>query len=81
MTFAGNLVQLPMQSSGNFFEPSFAVFTDFTPALGPTTAVMNVLVEVPRGPGGVVIPGTPIWAFISVTNNETQHITTITPQQ
>ena len=22
----------------------------------------------------------PIWAFVSVTNNETQHITTITPQ-
>ncbi len=82
VTFAGNLVQLPMQFSGNFFEPSFAVFTDFTPVQGQALPpVMNVLVEVPRGPGGVVIPGTPIWAFISVTNNETQHITTITPQQ
>ena len=25
-------------------------------------------------------PGLRIWAFVSVTNNETQHVTTITPQ-
>ena len=80
--FAGNLVQLPLQYSSNFFEPSYAFFTEFTPAAGQTLPPhMNVLVEVPRGPGGVAIPGTPIWAFITVTNNETQHITTITPQQ
>jgi hypothetical protein len=84
VTFGGNLVQLPLQFSGNFFEPSYAVFTEFPPVPGghvPVPPFMNVLVEVPRGPGGVVIPGTPIWAFITVTNNETQHITTITPQQ
>jgi hypothetical protein len=42
---------------------------------------MTVLIDVPRDVGGVHIPGTPLWAFITVTNNETQHITTITPQQ
>jgi hypothetical protein len=84
VSFLGNLVQLPLQFSGNIFEPSYAVFTEFTQAPGgriPFPPLMNVIVEVPRGPGDVVIPGTPIWAFITVTNNETQHITTITPQQ
>jgi hypothetical protein len=78
---------VPIQPGRTIFEPSYAVFTDFRSAFAtvfegrsipPTT---NVLVDVPRGVGGVVIPGTPIWAFITVTNNETQHITTITPQQ
>ena len=82
VSFGGNFVVLPLQSSGNFFEPSYAIFTEFIPVAGQTLPpFMNVLVEVPRGPGGVVIPNTPIWAFITVTNNETQHITTITPQQ
>jgi hypothetical protein len=81
VTWDGNLVQLPLQFSNNIFEPSYAVMTDFTPAPGRTILpFVNVLVEVPRGPGGAVIPGTPIWAFITVTNNETQAITTITPQ-
>ncbi|MGK2857692.1 MAG: hypothetical protein ACSLFQ_10850 [Thermoanaerobaculia bacterium] len=26
-------------------------------------------------------PGVPIWGFVTVTNNETQHVTTITPQR
>ena len=81
VSFDGNVVQLPLQPSSNIFEPSYAVMTDFNPGPGRTIFPnVNVLVETPRGPGGAVIPGTPIWAFITVTNNETQHITTITPQ-
>jgi IPT/TIG domain len=81
VTWDGNLVPLPLQVSNNAFEPSYAVMTDFTPAPGHTNPpYVNVLVEVPH-PGDVVIPGTPIWAFITVTNNETQAITTVTPQQ
>ena len=81
VTWDGNLVQLPLQFSNNVFEPSYAVMTDFRPAPGRTILpYVNVLVEVPRGPGGELIPGTPIWAFITVTNNETQSITTVTPQ-
>jgi hypothetical protein len=81
--FGGRLVQVPMYWSNSVFVPSYAIFTDFTPEPGqpPFPEKLNVLVEAPRGPGGAVIPGTPLWAFISVTNNETQHITTITPQQ
>jgi hypothetical protein len=84
VSYGGKVVQLPMQSSSNIYEPGYAVYTGFTPPPGghvPTPPFMNVLVEVPRGPDGAVIPGTPIWAFITVTNNETQHITTVTPQQ
>lgn len=83
VSYGGKVVQLPMQSSSNIYEPGYAVYTGFTPPPGghvPTPPFMNVLVEVPRGPDGAVIPGTPIWAFITVTNNETQHITTVTPQ-
>ena len=86
VTYGQKVVQLPMQFSSNIFEPSYAVYT-FTEPPGGNVPVppfvrplMNVLVEVPPGPGGAVIPDTPIWAFITVTNNETQHITTITPQ-
>lgn len=83
VSFGGRQVQVPMYWSNSVFVPSYTVFTDFTPEPGhaPLPEKLNVLVEVPRGPGGVVIPGTPIWAFISVTNNETQAITTVTPQQ
>lgn len=83
VTFGGRLVQLPLHFSNNIFEPSYAVFTDFTPdpnVGGTLPERVNVLVDVPRGPAGAHIPGSPIWAFITVTNNETQHITTITPQ-
>jgi hypothetical protein len=81
VSFDGRTVAVPMYWSNSPFHPSYAVFTDFTPLPGNTILpFINVLVEVPRGPGGAVIPGTPIWAFITVTNNETQAITTITPQ-
>jgi hypothetical protein len=84
VTYAGQVVPLPLQSSSNIFEPSYAVYTAFTFPPGghvPIPPLMNVLVEVPPGPDGDVIASTPIWAFITVTNNETQHITTVTPQQ
>lgn len=81
VTWDGNLVQLPLQFGNSVFEPSYAVMTDFRPEPGRTILpYVNVLVEVPRSEAGTVIPATPIWAFITVTNNETQAITTVTPQ-
>jgi hypothetical protein len=77
----GVLHQLPLLHSSDPFVPSYTVFTDFPPRAVIDSEELTVLVEVPRGPGGVVIPGSAIWAFITVTNNETQHITTVTPQQ
>jgi hypothetical protein len=46
------------------FEPSYAVVSDL-----PRTMRRVVITSSP----------VPLWAFITVTNNETQHITTITP--
>ena len=81
ISFAGRTVQVPMYWGNSPFTPSYTDYTDFSPLPGQTLPeLLNVLVEVPRGPGGAVIPGTPIWAFITVTNNETQAITTVTPQ-
>lgn len=63
-----------------FFEPTFATFSDFPlPAqlpIGVTT--VTVTIEDPLGGRGIV-PPTPVWAMVSVTNNVTQQITTITP--
>jgi hypothetical protein len=85
VSFGNRSIQVPLQPGRSIFEPSYAVVTDFSPAdtVPPLNRPhdMTVLVDVPRGPGGVHIPGSPIWAFITVTNNVTQHITTITPQQ
>lgn len=52
--------------------PAFAAVSDFPTGLGP----IDVLVSLPPG----AAENAPFWAFISVTNNETQLITTITPQ-
>lgn len=73
----GRQVWLPAAQS--WFEPAVLTFTDFPlPAqMPPGQQTIRVVVDAPRG--GVNIPGTPIWAFITVTNNETQQITTITP--
>ncbi len=81
VTVNGELHQIPLHPSSDLFTPSIIVFTDF-PTLGELPAGQStiiVTVDTPRGPGGVGIPGSPIWAFIAVTNNETQHITTIVP--
>jgi IPT/TIG domain len=50
------------------FTPAYAQISDF-----PTgTGVTDVIIDAGAGTG--------VWAFITVTNNETQHITTITPR-
>lgn len=64
--------QLTLAPGDNIFHPAFAVTTDFPKPhelpLGQTTVRVTVQTT-----------GAPIWAFITVTNNETQHITTVTP--
>lgn len=62
----------------NQYDPAYAVFTNF--ALYPED--VSVVVE-PLPPCAIcplphVRPA--VWAFITVTNNATQHITTITPE-
>lgn len=61
----------------NGFDPAYAVFTDFAPYPANLTVVIEPLPSCPICPLPHVPPA--IWAFISVTNNDTQHITTIFP--
>lgn len=59
-----------LHRSGQPFEPAYAMFTNF-----PTDSrLVTVIVE----PGGPTQPA--VWGFISVTSNDTQLITTITPR-
>ena len=57
--------QVALTPGRDLFDPSYAEIPDL-----PRTLTRVVLQPGP----------TPIWAFITVTNNETQQITTITPQ-
>lgn len=58
-------INLQLQNSGDMFQPSYVSFSDFPAGIGTVTVQ--------------IYAGTPIWAFVSVTNNDTQRITTITP--
>jgi hypothetical protein len=75
--------QITLQPGEDMFEPSYAQFTDFPlPADLPAgqdtiRVVVDAIPACPICPLPHVLP--PVWAFITVTNNETQQITTITP--
>ncbi|HYR30161.1 MAG TPA: hypothetical protein VEU30_16970, partial [Thermoanaerobaculia bacterium] len=70
--------QLYLQPGPSIFEPAYAQFTDFPlpEELPVEQDTIRVVVDASRGESEPVVP---IWAFITVTNNETQHITTVTP--
>lgn len=55
--------------------PAYAQLTDLVPTMMDPYRPSRVRIEIePRSPGSA------FWAFISVTNNETQEFTTVTPQ-
>jgi hypothetical protein len=62
----------------SMFETAYAVLSQFPHYPYPLTIVVRPI------PPCAICPqphfAEPIWAFLSVTNNNTQHITTITPQ-
>ena len=60
---------LTLPGSQHHFDPSYAQLTAFPTGTGVTDVIVT---PAEHGPA--------VWGFISVTNNETQHITTITPQ-
>ena len=59
------------------FEPAYGVFTAFPVGLGQVR--VTITGQTAFGPSPPIYLA-PIWGFISVTNNDTQMITTITPQ-
>lgn len=74
--------QLPaavdLRAGADVFDPAYAVYTDFPNTGNP----VRVTIRRMPSPGlpTPVDPDVPLWAFVSVTNNETQLISTITPQ-
>jgi IPT/TIG domain len=76
VTINGVTRGVPLHRGADAFEPSYAQFSDF-PVPGPgVPPVVSVIVE---PPSQGIVPPTRVWAFVSVTNNETQAITTVTP--
>lgn len=70
-------VKLQLTSDEPLFNPAYAIFTGF-----PTgTAPVRVTIEVEPDFVSLLPIEVPVWAFITVTNNDTQTITTITPQR
>lgn len=67
--------ELQLSEPRTIFEPATVTFTQFPHNVGE----VDVLVQVPHPPI-LPISDSPIWAFVSVTNNETQLITVVTPQ-
>lgn len=65
---------VPLLPSGNPYEPSYAEISL------PDGGIVNIWITVYTPPISALLPAPDIWAFVSVTNNETQHITTITPR-
>lgn len=60
------------------FDPAYAAFVDFPDSPGPVRVrIWSALPEIVNPP--VTVPD--FWAFITVTNNDTQHITVISPQR
>ncbi|MBV8516643.1 MAG: IPT/TIG domain-containing protein [Acidobacteria bacterium] len=69
-----------LQAGSNTYEPAYAAFTNFpSDGVGATTVTIDAE-RIGVDPPSPLL-GPPIWAFISVTNNDTQQITTITPQR
>jgi len=65
-----------LQGGSNPFEPAYAIFSNFPVGTGTPRRVTITLANSSVPP----LQKTPFWAFITVTNNETQMITTITPR-
>lgn len=69
-------VSVELSAGESIFEPAYGIFSSFPTGTAP------IRVEVIANPDFVsLLPiEIPIWAFITVTNNDTQAITTISPQ-
>lgn len=68
---------VPLRPGVNVLDPAYAQFTDFPVGNFDYDVWIIPSTTVPPLPG---LPAPGVWAFISVTNNETQLITTISPQ-
>lgn len=60
--------EIALRAGEHVFDPAYAQFTRFPAGTGTTNVIVT---PAENGPA--------VWGFVSVTNNDTQHITTITP--
>ncbi len=72
-------VQVELRPGLNEFDPAYAQFTRFERYPLNVTVVVEPVAP-PCFACNPPFPPAKIWAFITVTNNDTQHITTIFPQ-
>jgi hypothetical protein len=63
----------------DMFEPAYAEFNDFPISPIPEIVSTTVQVSIPPSDPTPAGPRRRIWAFVTATNNETQQITTVTP--
>jgi hypothetical protein len=69
-------VRLTLSDTTTLFDVPYAVFSDFPISSGPVRVTIEAeSLVTPVGPSTI-----PMWAMITVTNNDTQLISTITPQ-
>jgi hypothetical protein len=67
-------LHLPAQP--DLLHPGYVQFSNFPIGVGPVRVTIDGVAQ----PSSPPQPSVSHWAFVSVTNNATQHITTITPQ-
>ncbi len=61
--------------------PSYAQLDPLTPAVRASGERVRIALYARRFSVVIPPPAIPLWAFISITNNETQQVTTITPKR
>jgi hypothetical protein len=72
---AGIVLRAPTPGPQLPYKPSYAQLGDIVPLFPRTSGLGTVGLQLTP-----LTPAVRYWAFLSITNNETQHVTTITPQ-
>jgi IPT/TIG domain. len=70
------VVRVPMSLTTHLFDVVYGVFSDFPSDAGFVSITVDFEVDF----DSIVAPEVEMWGMITVTNNDTQAITTITPQ-
>jgi IPT/TIG domain len=68
-----------LENGGDYFTPAYAQFSDFPTSGGPLRVTIDAVGYL-QGPSPPVPLADAVWAFVTVTNNDTQMISTVTPQ-
>ncbi len=75
VSISGATTTLTLQQPASIYEPSYAQVDFIVDAVSPGGTVTVTIDQMRNG----IVPPTSIWAMVSVTNNDTQQITLVTP--